>query len=241
MTLQTRSSSLLCAAAVASLLAGCNSWRASSVDATAAIPIDYRERHPIVLRDAPKTLDVFVGTNAGSLDVRQRADVVAFGRDFLAKGSGAMAAYVPYSSHHAGISAIRGALAEAGLSGVQVAVTPYQPDDPTAATPIRLSFARLQAQVDSRCDVWTQDLASGGGIEGWQNRNYPNFGCSYQKNLAAQVANPLDLVRPREEDPLDATKRINGINRLRQGVDPSTSYRTGSTQVNQGVSSPTSN
>ena len=32
------------------------------------------------------------------------------------------------------------------------------------------------------------------------NRNYGNFGCATQQNLAAMVDNPLDLLYPREHD-----------------------------------------
>jgi pilus assembly protein CpaD len=43
-----------------------------------------------------------------------------------------------------------------------------------------------------------------------------NFGCSYQKNLAAQVADPRDLVRPRQEGPIDVERRTSGIERIRE-------------------------
>jgi len=43
-----------------------------------------------------------------------------------------------------------------------------------------------------------------------------NFGCSYQKNLASQIADPRDVVRPRQEGPIDVDKRLAGIERIRE-------------------------
>jgi pilus assembly protein CpaD len=48
------------------------------------------------------------------------------------------------------------------------------------------------------------------------NQSAYNFGCTYQKNLAAQIADPRDLVRPRQEGPVDVTKRLAGIDRIRK-------------------------
>ena len=40
-----------------------------------------------------------------------------------------------------------------------------------------------------------------------ENKHYANFGCSYQNNLAAQIANPADLLGPRKQTPIDAENR----------------------------------
>jgi len=40
-----------------------------------------------------------------------------------------------------------------------------------------------------------------------RHKHYANFGCSYQNNLAAQVANPADLVGPRKPSEIDAENR----------------------------------
>jgi pilus assembly protein CpaD len=103
---------------------------------------------------------------------------------------------------------------------------------------VRLSFSRLQAQVDSRCDDWSEDAAQSDRMVSWQNRSLPNFGCSYQKNLAAQVADPVDLVRPRQQSEIDGEKRLRGVQRLRAGTDPSTIYISGGPTINQGIPNP---
>jgi pilus assembly protein CpaD len=45
------------------------------------------------------------------------------------------------------------------------------------------------------------------------NKHYADFGCSYQNNLAAQVANPADLLGPRKQTPVDAEERSNVIDK----------------------------
>ncbi len=61
--------------------------------------------------------------------------------------------------------------------------------------------------MESACGQWNEDI-----LDTTQNRNYENFGCATQKNLAAMVANPEDLLGPRGESEIDATRRTNVIN-----------------------------
>ena len=62
------------------------------------------------------------------------------------------------------------------------------------------------------CGSWPKDLT-----ETSRNAQYENFGCAQQANLAAMVANPRDLERPRKQSPSDATRRSNVIDKYRQG------------------------
>ena len=211
-------------ALIAAGLGGCAGMRQD--DVTGSLPTDYRQRHPIILREAPRHLDIFASRGA-SLDARQEADVIAFAGDYRRNGRGGMVAYVPDSpGGRQGLAGVRNALAHAGLAGHRLSVVSYVPDDPTTAAPVRLSFSRLQAQVDSQCDDWRQDVAQSDRMASWQNVSYPNFGCSYQKNLAAQVADPRDLVGPRAEDPADAQMRTRGIEDMRKGSDPTRNWKT---------------
>ena len=228
---------ILATLVAAAIVSACASARS---DLTSVQPDDYRERHPIVLREQPRHIDIFVGRNAPGLDRRQEEDVTAFARDYAVTGSGGMLAHVPAGPQqsHKGLRDIQSALSRGGAGGARLQVVSYVPQNPHAAAPIRLAFSKLQATVDSRCDIWTEDLAGGKGMKTLNNQNYPNFGCSYQKNFAAQVANPIDLVRPREEGPIDTEKRLAGIGRLRDATDPSTNWNTKTPGVNTSVTNP---
>jgi pilus assembly protein CpaD len=191
-------------------------------------PSDYRDRHPIVITDKNRTLDIFVGANSGPLDPRQRQDLRAFVQEFRQHGKGVMMAYVPVGSTDPvgdarGIEAIRTALS-GPRDYVPLSVQPYMVEDPLLAAPIRLSFAELAARVPHSCGRWPKDLSGSGTREGIENEQYYNFGCAYQQNIAAQTADPIDLVRPHVEERIDVIKRSNEITKLRQGQDPATVY-----------------
>lgn len=227
----------LMAAATGLLAAGCASKGPETV---ASAPIDVRERHPIVLRDAPRSLDVFVGRSGKALDPRQRGDVIAFAQEFRRSGRGGLVAEVPTGARrelatHDTLGGIRSALAQGGVSPALLSVRTYPVQDPLLASPIRLTFASLQAQLPHECGQWPQDLGSSDFKFSASNEQYWNFGCSQQATLAAQVADPIDLVRPREEGRPDIVKRMNAIAKIRQGQDPSTQYRATTPQINSSV------
>lgn len=210
------------------------------VEATGSLgyPNDYRERHSIVLTDAPRTLDVFTGSSPSGLDRRQRQDVYTFGLDYEQAGKGPMTAFVPLRRDAATrptLAAIRDTLEQAGVYRDSLAVVSYTPDDPLLVAPIRLKFARLQAKVAGQCGQWPADLSGGPSTEGWHNRTYWNFGCATQVNLANQVADPVDLVRGRQETPVDTQKRLGAIGKIRRGQDPSTTYKEEAGRINQSV------
>jgi pilus assembly protein CpaD len=169
-------------------------------------PFDHRDRHPIELARAPETLDVFVA--GASLDPRQEDDLRAFAAEFRRRGQGPMTAE-------------------------RIAVATYPVEDPTLASPIRLSFPRLKARVASRCGLWPQDLGVSTPKANLNNEPYWNLGCATQANIAAQVADPVDLARGRSEGRIDTIRRAANIDKLRQGQDPSTDYKAQSNDINQ--------
>jgi pilus assembly protein CpaD len=219
-------SKLLAAVALSGVLCACGVDRTSNVWRD---PSDYRDRHPIVLTDKAHTLDLFVGTNAGVLDPRQREDLRAFVLEFHRYGKGVMTAYVPVGSLNPGADArgletIRAALG--GKGSVPLSVQTYPVVDPSLASPIRLSFAELGAKVPHPCGQWPKDLSGSNTREGIENEQFWNFGCASQQNFAAQVADPIDIMRPQVEDKIDVVKRSNEIDKLRKGQDPATKYDT---------------
>jgi pilus assembly protein CpaD len=200
-------------------------------------PRDYRERHPVVLGDAPRSLDIFIAGEG--LDGRQRDDVRAFAQEYRRTGRGPMSAQLPAGAPaaSAALAAIRHALAEGGLPGAPLSVSTYQPSDPALAAPIRLSFPALKAGVAGQCGLWPQDLGLTDIGFNMRNQPYWNHGCATQSNVAAQVADPVDLVRGRAEGRADAIRRGRNIENIRQGKDPSTDYRQdGRNQINRQLS-----
>lgn len=209
-----------------------------NVDVTASVPSDYRERHPIVLSESPRSIEIFAGGR--QLDRRQSDDLAEFASEYRQHGRSQIIAEVP--SHdgrggqgHHGLLAVRQALASQGIASSLVSVRSYPAPDFSVAAPIRLSFAKLQARVASQCGTWPDDLGSSQYRFSASNRSHHNFGCATQNNLAAFVADPIDLERGRPEGRIDSVKRMTAIGKLRQGQDPSTSYRDAATRINQSV------
>jgi pilus assembly protein CpaD len=80
-----------------------------------------------------------------------------------------------------------------------------------ATAPVRLAYLRYVAQ-GPECGHWPTNLASDP-----RALPYPNFGCAQQHNLAAQIANPADLLGPRTMAPADADRRGTIMENYRQG------------------------
>lgn len=225
--------------ALGTLLGGC-AKRTPESDTLAYGPNDVRERHPIVLRDAPRSLDVFVGRSGSTLDPRQAEDVASFAREFRRSGKGGLVAEVPTGDRrdraaYDTLNGIRAALSRGGVSPGILSVRSYPVQDPGLTSPIRLTFASLQASVAHACGQWPTDLGSSDFRFSSSNAPYWNFGCASQATLAAQIADPIDLVRSRDEGRPDIVKRMGAIAKIREGRDPSTQYRQQTPQINSSV------
>ena len=101
----------------------------------------------------------------------------------------------------------------AGFAGVapgKIMETRYAASPNGDASPIRLSYVAVTAMT-GQCGQWPEDLSD----NTFANKNWYNFGCASQSNLAAQIANPVDLVGPRGMSPIDAERRAVVIDTYR--------------------------
>jgi pilus assembly protein CpaD len=196
---------------------------------TASIPDDYRQRHPIAIEEGHKSLVVFVGAGRGGLSPEQRADVWGLGLTWAHEGTGGIAIDMPAGTPNARAAAdalheIQSLLAAAGAPPKVVAIRPYHPDDPRHFAAIRLTYSKIAA-VAGPCGLWPEDL--GPSIKNpryFENKQYYNFGCASQRNLAAMVDNPSDLVQPRTETPAYTMRRTEAFEKYRKGASTATLY-----------------
>ena len=209
----------------------------SNVDrtvATSAIPVDYHERHPILLANGVHSLDIFLVGSGGQMDLRQKQDIASFAATYLAQGQGRIRVMMPKGqvntqAAEATLTGVRRGLAAAGVKG-DIEVGSYTVANARLASVLRLSFVELQARAAHHCGDWPDDLGSGPTTEGWENHPYYNLGCASQQTFAAQVDDPRDLVKPRAEQPGDVLMRTRAIQDLRgapdapKGTDPSTEF-----------------
>ena len=199
------------------------------VATTASVPDDYRLRHPIAIEEADHSIVVFVGRGRGGLSAEQRADVMGLAGTWVHDGTGAIYADVPVDTPNARAAAdafheIQAMLSAAGVPPRALVVRRYHPDDPRHFAAIRLSYPKLKATVGP-CGLWPEDL--GPSIKNpsyYENKDYYNFGCAYQRNMAAMVDNPSDLVQPRPETPAYTMRRNAAFEKYRKGNTTTTQY-----------------
>jgi pilus assembly protein CpaD len=234
----TRSTIKIASGALAALALSLGACAPDRIVTGSTYPMDYRDRHPIVIANAPETLDLFVA--GGGLDGRQQEELYAFAQEYRQHGQGFVTASVPAGARAGAagkraLASVHAVLARAGVPGGQVIVTSHSVVEPALATPVRLSFQRLQAKVGSRCGLWPQDLGVSDVRANVNNQPYWNLGCAMQSNVAAQVDDPLDLVRARPEGRGDTVRRTAAIEKLRKGQDPSTQYSIPKDRINQTI------
>jgi pilus assembly protein CpaD len=199
------------------------------VATTASVPDDYRLRHPIAIQEAERSVVIFVGRARGGLSAEQRADVMGLAQTWLHEGTGAIVADVPNGTPNARPAAdtfreVQALLSAAGVPPRGITVRHYHPEDPRQLATIRLNYPKISA-VAGPCGLWPEDL--GPSIKDksyFENKSYYNFGCAYQRNMAAMVDNPADLVQPRPETPAYTVRRTEGFDKYRKGNTTATTY-----------------
>ena len=216
---------LAAVAGLAAMLGGCY----SAHENIAAVPDNYRQRHPITLQEGNRTVEVFVGTNRGGLTPAQRADVLAFAQAWKRESTGGVIIEVPAGTPNERAAAdslheIQSILVAAGVPGQGIAVRPYRPADPNRLATIRIAYPRITAEAGP-CGLWPHDLGPADVVAYDSNKPYWNLGCASQRNLAAMVDNPADLVQPRGEGEVYAARRATVLDKYKQGqptqtIDP---------------------
>jgi pilus assembly protein CpaD len=202
---------------VAAGLFGCRAAQETGAHVAGWTLVDPSERHPILVSQQPATLTIRVPAGAPGLSAGQATQVA----DFLARyrrvdsGNSKLVIAVPSGSPNE-TAAMRAAanlremIREFGFSESTVAMQPYG-GGRDASAPIRLAYLRYVAE-GPECGSWPTNLAHEP-----RALNYHNFGCAQQHNLAAQIANPADLLGPRTMAPPDADRRGIVYERYRQG------------------------
>jgi pilus assembly protein CpaD len=196
---------------------------------TGSVSNDYRTRHPIVIQEASRSTEIFVGSGRGGLNAAQRADVMALARTWTREGTGSLLIEVPVNTPNTRAAAdslheIRAIFTAAGIPARGVKIQRYTPPDPRQLATIRVSYPRILADVGP-CGLWPEDLGPSIKNKGYlENRPYHNFGCATQRNLAAMVDNPADLVQPRAETPAYQARRNIAFDKFRKGEPTNTTY-----------------
>jgi pilus assembly protein CpaD len=163
------------------------------------------ERHPIAVKQGEVSLDLAVYPGTSGLNESQKGQVYGFLQDYKAQSSDRLLIRAPSggANETAAMRAyddVRRAMRNAGVKPALVTLEPYFANgDPTA--PLRMSYLQVVA-VPPDCPDWSEDIGRDP-----QNMSWPNLGCATQRNFAAMVANPEDLLHPRGETPRSGERR----------------------------------
>lgn len=192
-------------AAVAGLCA-CASAPASAPAGQAATETQtWAER----VKVTPAPDEILLAAHATGLSDNQRAALQALvGRWLQAEGR----ELVITAPSDAGAMAVqvRERLIFLGAPAAQVRIVGVDPALPREPV-LRVGFVRYEAQVPKCGQAWESLSATR------DNKAYDNFGCAVAANMAAQVANPEDLLRPRDMAPADAERRDTVMGKYRRG------------------------
>lgn len=216
------------AALLAIAVAGCQTNRPVAQEAP---PNDYRLRHPIAIKERERTVEIFVGTNRGNLTGPQRADVATFAHNWRRDGTGTIVIDVPVGTPNAPaandvLRETQSLLHAMGVPPNGITVRPYHPEHPAKLATLRLNYPAMVADAGP-CGLWPSDLGPTAAPGHIQNRPHWNLGCASQRNLAAMVDNPSDLVQPRGETSAYAGRRSVVLDKYRKGESTATIYANG--------------
>src|ERR1044072_2485335 len=215
----------LAVASLAAMLAGCKTVAQSEAP---GIPHDYRLRHPIAVREGKQALTVCSGDRRGGLTPLQRAEVAGVAPAWRRDATGGVVIEVPVggANERAAASAareIRSVLTANGVPGHSIEMRPVPTQDPVRLGTIRVNYPKMVAETGP-CGLWPGGIGPTMNVAYNSNRPHWNHGCATQRNLAAQVAEPADLVQPRAETPVLTSRRATVLDKYRKGEATATQY-----------------
>jgi pilus assembly protein CpaD len=192
---------------------------------------DPTQRHPIMVSQQPSKLAIRVARGSHGLSPHQRSQVLDFASKYRSGDAGNSRLVIAAPSGSANevaamqaVAELRHMMREAGFSDTAVSVEAYHEDrDPQP--PIRISYLRYVAE-GPQCGHFATNLA-----DATANLPSPNLGCANQRNLAAQVANPGDLIAPRTMTSAPGERRDEVWQKYLKG-EPTSATRTSDERVN---------
>jgi pilus assembly protein CpaD len=204
-------------------LPGCGTWFENRHHIeVGSIPDDYRTNHPISISEQEEHLDVVVGASDKGISIAQRQVIQGFVAQYMANGSGPVQIMLPANGVNSAAARrvqpdIVAALRKGGVSSGHIVTASYAPPTSDGAHPVRIAYRALAAST-TPCGKWPEDLTKNA-----ENKHFANFGCSYQNNMAAMIANPADLLGPRATTQVDPTKRGAVIGEYQKPPRPASS------------------
>jgi pilus assembly protein CpaD len=201
---------LLVTLATSALLAGCAAGVAGS-----APPVTPLSRY--ALRVEPGRDRIAQAVHEDGLSANQHAALRDLAARYFATGTGSVEVQGPAGDDPAASRqawATRAALEEAGIPADRIRVVGYAAPDPRS--PVLAGFETLHAVIPD-CAAVPRDM---GGR--FSNRSSQGLGCAITANMAAQIADPRDILAARPMSPSDSGRAAVVFDNYRRGEVAST-------------------
>ena len=206
------------ASLLAVTLAGCKTLDDPGAHVAGWTLVDPTQRHPIMVSQQPTTVNVRVARGSQGLTPAQRGQVAGFLERYRATdaGNSKLVIAVPSGSPNESRGGARGRRDAAADQRLRLlrGERRHRALPRAAATPARRSACPICATSPRRPSAATGPPTSPRTIA---TCPIPNFGCAQQRNLAAQIANPADLLGPRTMDPADPGAPRRGVRQVPPG------------------------
>ena len=192
--------------------AGCSSVRVGS-DPLA--PVSPLSRY--ALQVEPGLDRIALAVHDQGLSANQRDAISQLAARYGASGYGAIKVEAPSGEDPAAVQqayAVRGALQAAGVPGDRIQIAAYAAPDPRA--PVLAGFETVRASIPN-CAPGAGNLGSR-----FSNQSSNGFGCSVTANMAAQIADPRDILGARPMTPADSGRAAVVFDNYRKGEPSST-------------------
>ena len=178
------------------------------------------ERYSISVTPHPQ--EVRLAAHEAGLSANQAAALAQFAQSWMEAEGGVITVQSPADSGDpaAAYRTTEGArrfLLTQGVTAERLRVVSYRASDDNA--PIIVGYMAYDAHGPDCSASW-------GNLTSSRDNNVGNvnFGCAVTANVAASLANPGDLLTPRAEDPVDATRRGVILGHYRDGSATSSTY-----------------
>ena len=164
------------------------------------------------LQVEPNQDRIALAARADGLSDRQRVAVMELVSRYNSSARQGFVIEVPEQANQLALNTannVASALQMQGVPATHISLASYQAPD--QAAPVVVGFETVKAQVPQCGREWSDQTRT------HHNSGTINFGCAITANLAAQIADPNDIVSPRTMTSPSAQRRTVVFDNYRQG------------------------
>lgn len=194
---------------LASVLAGCGGTNGSKQARTS------QQRHPIKIEKAENSLEIPISQD-GYISEAEEANIKSFLYQYDNYGTSSLIITAPETGVEAGkartfLRKIVEIANKVGIKQSSIKMGTYQALDTTSAV-VRLNFETMTAKAPDCSNSWSENLADAA-----KNELSKGHGCTTQKNFAAMLVNPQELVEMRSMSAVNAQRGVAAFDKYLAG------------------------